>query len=68
MIIIPTLFHTHCDLEIWNLQYNALLEVKFMERTKVATRGASVRAVENYVNAELSKITLWAKNNKTKFN
>ena len=48
-----------------------------MERTKVvafaddlilATTGASIRAVENYVNAELGKITLWAKNNKTKFN
>jgi hypothetical protein len=66
-----------CGPGFWNLQYNALLNVKFMERTKVvafaddlilATRGASVRAVENYVNAELSKITLWAKNNKTKFN
>ena len=43
-----------------------------MERTKVvafaddlilATRGASITAVENYVNAELGKITLWAKNN-----
>jgi len=44
-----------------------------MKRTKVvafadlviATRGESVRAVENYVNVELSKINVWAKNNKT---
>ena len=48
-----------------------------MERTKVvafaddlimATRGGSVRAVENYVNLELSKINEWSKNNKTRFN
>jgi len=48
-----------------------------MEQTKVvafaddlimATRGDSVRAVENYVNVELSKINGWSKNNKTKFN
>jgi hypothetical protein len=50
-----------CGPGFWNLQYNALLNEKFMDRTKVvafaddlilATRGASVRAVENYVNAE----------------
>jgi len=48
-----------------------------MKRTKVmafaddliiATRGESVRAMENYVNVELSKINVWAKNNKTRFN
>ena len=48
-----------------------------MERTKVVafaddlimtTRGDSVRAVENYVNVELSKINGWSKNNKNKFN
>jgi hypothetical protein len=66
-----------CGPDFWNLQYNSLLNLKFMARTKVvvfvddlimATRGESVRAVENYLNAELSKITLWSKNNKTKFN
>jgi hypothetical protein len=48
-----------------------------MDRTKVvayaddlilATRGDSVRAVENYTNVELSKINGWAKANKIKFN
>ena len=62
---------------LWNLQYNSLLELKYMKRTKVvafaddliiATRGESVRAVENYVNVENSKINVWAKNKKTRFN
>ena len=48
-----------------------------MDRTKVvafaddlimATRGGSVKTVENCVNVELSKINEWAKNNKTRFN
>jgi hypothetical protein len=42
--------------------------VAFADDLIMATRGESVRAVENYFNAELSKITLWSKNNKTKFN
>jgi hypothetical protein len=33
----------------------------------MATRGESVRAVENYVNVELCEINGWSKN-KTKFN
>jgi len=66
-----------CGPGFWNLQYNSLLELKYMARTKVvafaddlimATRGNSVRAVENYVNIELSKIKRWSKNKKTKFN
>jgi hypothetical protein len=48
-----------------------------MARTKVAayaddlliaTRGDSIRAVENYANAEMSKIDEWARRNKIKFN
>jgi hypothetical protein len=48
-----------------------------MDRTKVvafaddlimARRGGTVRAVENCVNVELSKINEWSKNNKTGFN
>jgi len=47
-----------------------------MDRTKVVayaddlimvTRSESIRAVENYMNLELSKIKGWAKNNKIKF-
>jgi hypothetical protein len=29
----------------------------------IAKKGESVRAMENYVNVELNKITAWAKNN-----
>ena len=42
--------------------------VAFANDLIVVTRGKSVRAVENYVNAQLSKITLSSKNNKKKFN
>ena len=47
-----------------------------MARTKVsayaddlliATRGDSIRAVENYANAEMSNIDEWARRNKIKF-
>jgi hypothetical protein len=60
----------------WNLQYNSLLKIKYMDRRKVVayaddlimvTRGESIRAVESYTNVELSKIQRWAKN-KIKFN
>ena len=61
----------------WNLQYNSLLQLNFMDPTKLvaftddlimATRGGTVRAVENYVNVELSKINEWSNKNKTRFN
>jgi hypothetical protein len=61
----------------WNLQYNSLLKIKYMDRTKVvahaddfimATRGESIRAVEYYTNVEISKIQRWTRNNKIKFN
>ena len=42
--------------------------VAFADDLIMATRGESVRAVESYVNVELSKINGWSKNNKTKFN
>jgi ribonuclease HI len=66
-----------CGPGFWNLQYKSLLNLKFKTRTKVvafavdiilAIRGESVRAVENYSNVDLSKITLWAQNNKILFN
>ena len=62
---------------MWNLQYNSLLKLKYLDRTKVvafaddliiATGGGSVEAVENYVNVELCKINDWLKNNKARFN
>ena len=42
--------------------------VAFADDLIMATRGELVRAVENYVNKELSKINGWSKNNKPKFN
>jgi len=36
--------------------------VDFADDLLLAIRGESVRAVENYANVELSKITLWSKN------
>jgi len=36
--------------------------VAFADDLLLAIRGESVRAVENYANVELSKITLWSKN------
>jgi hypothetical protein len=42
--------------------------VAFADDLIIAMRGESVRAMENYVNIELSKINVWAKNNKTLFN
>ena len=49
----------------WNLQYNSLLKIKYMDRRKMVayaddlimvTRGESIRAVENYTNVQLGKI------------
>jgi hypothetical protein len=66
-----------CGPGFWNLQFNPLLGMQFMARTKVvayagdlliATRGDSVRATENYANVELSKIEGWSRRNKIKFN
>ena len=62
---------------LWNLQFNSLLTQKFLARTKVvayaddlliATRGKSVREVENFANLELSKIEIWSRKNKIRFN
>ena len=66
-----------CGPGFWNMQFNSLLKLKFKARTKavtftddpmVAVRGDSASVVENYSNGELSKITAWAKSNKTRFN
>ena len=42
--------------------------VAFADDLLLAIRGESVTAVENYANVELSKITVWSKNNKIIFN
>ena len=66
-----------CGPGYWNIQYNSLLNLPFKDKTKVvafadnlilAIRAGSIRAVENYSNGGLSKVTVWSKTNKTKFN
>ena len=56
---------------LWNLQDNSLLNPNYTKRTKaiafaddliIITRGKS-REAENIANIELSKISLWAKDN-----
>jgi hypothetical protein len=65
-----------CGPGYWNIQYNSLLNLAFKDKTRVvacaddlilAIRADSTRAVENYPNGELSKITAWSKTNKTIF-
>jgi hypothetical protein len=60
-----------------NIQYNSVLNLPFERRTKavafaddliLAVRGGSVRAIKNFLNTELGKITAWSKNNKISFN
>jgi len=62
---------------LWNIQYNSLLNLNYTNRTKaitfaddliIVTRGKTVREAENIANIELSKISLWAKDNKIRFN
>jgi hypothetical protein len=66
-----------CGPGFWNLHLNSLLELKFMARTKVvayaddlliATKGASIRGVENYGNVELNKIDEWSRRTKITLN
>jgi hypothetical protein len=64
-----------CRPGLWNLRLNSLLELKLMARTRVvayaddlliATRGDSIRSVENSTIVELSKIERWSRRNKIK--
>ena len=66
-----------CSPGLWNIQYNSLMNLTFKRRTKAVAfadnlildiRGKSIRVVENFSNAELSKITAWSKKNKIRFN
>lgn len=66
-----------CGPGLWNLQYNTLLNLNYTNRTKaiayaddliILVRGKTTREVENITNIELSKISLWAKDNKIRFN
>ena len=68
---------SHCGSGLWNIFYNSLLNLKFSKRTKIVafaddilllTRAKTVRETDNIANIELSKISAWAKDNKTRFN
>jgi len=62
---------------MWNVFYNSLLNLTFTSGTKIVafaddllllTRGKSVSEVENVANTELKKFSMWAKENKVRFN
>ena len=62
---------------LWNIQYNALLNLNFAKHTNViafaddlilVTRGKTVAETENFTNIALSKIKTWATNCKIEFN
>jgi hypothetical protein len=62
---------------MWNVFYNWLLNLTFTSGTKIVafaddllflTRGKSVSEVENIANTELKKVSMWAKENKVRFN
>ena len=42
--------------------------VAYADDMLIATRGDSIRAVQNYPNVEMSKINEWSRRNKIKFN
>jgi hypothetical protein len=65
-----------CGPGYWNIQYNSILNLQFMKRTKtvafaddliLAIRSETIRAAENVSNIEMRKITTWSKN-KINFN
>jgi len=66
-----------CGLGLWNVLYNALLDLEFTSHTKaiaftddlaILTYGETTSEAEAYTNSELAKIENWAKENKIQFN
>jgi hypothetical protein len=66
-----------CGPRLWNIQYNSLLNIQFTHHTKaiafaddliIMTKAQSIPRAENITNAELSRISAWARGNKLKFN
>jgi hypothetical protein len=64
-------------LGVWNIMYNALLNLNFSSHTKVIdfvddlavlTKGKTTPEVEIFANSDLAKIEKWAKDNKMQFN
>ena len=66
-----------CGPILWNIQYDTVLNLQFTDHTRVVAfaddlilmiRADSISEAENIANVEMGKITMWAENNKTKFN
>ena len=65
-----------CGPTLWNIQYDTVLNLQFTDHTRVVAfadlilmiRADSISEAENIANVEMGKITMWAENNKTKFN
>jgi len=62
---------------MWNIFYNSLLNLTFTSGTIIVafaddllllTRGKSVSEVENIANTELKEVSMWATENKARFN
>ena len=66
-----------CGPGYWIILYNSLLNIKFTPHTKaiafaddlvIMTKAESILEAENIANAELCKISTWARGNKLQFN
>jgi hypothetical protein len=66
-----------CGPGLWNVLYNALLNLDFSSHTKVIafaddlaimTQGKTPTEAEAYANSDLARIEEWAKENKLRFN
>ena len=64
-----------CGPGYWIVLYNSLLNIKFTHHTKafagdlvITIKADSIPEAENIMNAELSKISTWARENKLQFN
>ena len=66
-----------CGRILWNIQYDTVLNLKFTDHTRVVAfaddlivmiRADSISEAENIANVGMWKFTMWAENNKTKFN
>ena len=65
-----------CEPGYWIVLYNSLLNIKFTHHTKaiafaddlvIMAKAESIPEAENITNAELSKISTWARENKLQF-
>jgi len=68
---------SYCGLGLWNIMYNALLNLEFSSHTKVIAfaddlaimmQGKAPSEAEAYANLDLAKIEKWTKENKMQFN